>query len=131
MRMPDKRRPCAWSSSRSAGTCKRTGASSLTPTARFLWSRSVLQHSREYNLLAVVKEGLMFRVALIGLGALTRNIHLPAYAQMKDGLTIVGGCDVDPSAQDLVRGKWKLPHVCRDVRELIDKTKPDIVSVCT
>ncbi len=73
----------------------------------------------------------MVRVAVIGLGAVTRNIHLPAYAQMKDRVTIVGGCDVDRAAQDLARGKWKLPHVCDDARELIDKTKPDIVSVCT
>ncbi len=73
----------------------------------------------------------MVRVAIIGLGAVTRNIHLPAYAQMKNRVTIVGGCDVDPTAQDLARGKWKLPHVCGDARELIDKTKPDIVSVCT
>src|SRR5713226_7958073 len=76
-------------------------------------------------------EGPMVRVAIIGLGAVTRNIHLPAYAQMKNRVTIVGGCDVDPTAQDLARGKWKLPHVCGDARELIDKTKPDIVSVCT
>jgi len=73
----------------------------------------------------------MVRLAVIGLGAVTRNIHFPAYAQMKDRVTIVGGCDVDRAAQDFARSKWKLPHVCGDPRELIDKTKPDIVSVCT
>jgi D-apiose dehydrogenase len=73
----------------------------------------------------------MIRVAILGLGAVTRNIHLPAYAQMKDRVTIVGGCDVNRAAQDLARGKWKLPHVCNDPRELIEKTKPDILSVCT
>src|SRR5258707_6217630 len=73
----------------------------------------------------------MIRVAVIGLGAVTRNIHLPAYAQMKDRVAIVGGCDVDRAAQDWARGKWKLPHVCNDARELIVKTKPDIVSICT
>lgn len=73
----------------------------------------------------------MTRVAVIGLGAVTRNIHLPAYAQMRDRVTIVGGCDVDPAARDLARGKWKLPYVCNDAWELIDKTKPDIVSICT
>ena len=73
----------------------------------------------------------MIRVAVIGLGAVTRNIHLPAYAQMRDRVTIVGGCDVDLAAQDSARSKWKLPHVCGDPRELIDKTKPDVVSICT
>jgi len=73
----------------------------------------------------------MTRVAIVGLGAVTRNIHLPAYAQMKDRVTIVGGCDVDRAAQDLARSKWKLPYVCNDLRELVEKTKPDIVSVCT
>jgi len=73
----------------------------------------------------------MVRVAIIGLGAVTRNIHLPAYTQLKDRVTLVGGCDVDPVAQDMARTKWKLPYVCNDARDLIDKTKPDIVSVCT
>src|SRR5260370_3130279 len=73
----------------------------------------------------------MIRVAVLGRGAVTRNIELPAYAQMKDRVTIVGGCDVDRAAQDLAQGKWKLPHVCNDARELIDATKPDIVSVCS
>jgi D-apiose dehydrogenase len=73
----------------------------------------------------------MIRLALIGLGAVTRNIHLPAYAQLKDRVTIVGGCDVDLVAQDMARSKWKLPYVCGDAQVLIDKTKPDIVCVCT
>jgi D-apiose dehydrogenase len=73
----------------------------------------------------------MIRLAVIGLGAVTRNIHLPAYAQMKERVTIVGGCDVDPAAQDLALDKWKLAYVCGDAQELIDRTKPDIVSVCT
>jgi D-apiose dehydrogenase len=73
----------------------------------------------------------MFRLAVIGLGAVAQNIQLPAYARLRNSLTVVGGCDLDPRAQDLARRQWKLPYVCADPRELIDKTKPDIVSICT
>src|SRR5579872_3130171 len=73
----------------------------------------------------------MLRVAMIGLGAVARNIQLPAFARLRDRATIVGGCDPDPAAQAYARQKWKLPQVFDDARELIDKTRPDAVSVCT
>jgi predicted dehydrogenase len=73
----------------------------------------------------------MVRVAMIGLGAVARNIHLPAYARLKDRVTIVGGCDPDPAVQACARDIWKLSCVCGDPRELLEKTRPDIVAVCT
>jgi D-apiose dehydrogenase len=74
---------------------------------------------------------LMVRVAIVGLGLVTRNIHRPAYAQLSDRVTIVGGCDLDQRAQTVAREEWKLPFVCGDPSELIEKTRPDVVSVCT
>jgi D-apiose dehydrogenase len=73
----------------------------------------------------------MARIAIIGLGAVARNIHFPAYARLREELNVVGGCDPDSAAQVLAREKWKLPFVCDSPRELIEKTRPDIVSVCT
>ena len=71
------------------------------------------------------------RVAIIGLGAVTRNIHLPAYSYLKGKVKVVAGCDVDKDARISVGKKWHLPEVYDNPREMIEKTKPDIVSICT
>lgn len=73
----------------------------------------------------------MIRVAIIGLGAVTRNIHLPAYSQLRDRVTVVGGCDVDSNARELASKKWKVPQIYSNAQEMIAKTRPDIVSICT
>lgn len=73
----------------------------------------------------------MAKVAIIGLGAVTGNIHLPAYAQLRDDVTVVGGCDVEPAARERARQHWKLPFVCESPTELIEKTRPDFVAVCS
>lgn len=73
----------------------------------------------------------MVRVAVVGLGAVARNIQLPAYAALRDRVQLVGGCDPDESARALARERWNLPAVFDDLRTLIANTKPDIVSICT
>lgn len=73
----------------------------------------------------------MIRAAMIGLGAVSRNLHLPAYSQLKDRVTVVAGCDPDSTARKLVGQRWRLPQVFDNPQEMIEKTKPDVVSVCT
>ncbi len=73
----------------------------------------------------------MVRVAIIGLGAVTRNIHLPAYTQLGDKVQIVAGCDLEEEARSLVARKWSLPETYDNPQKMIEKTKPDIVSICT
>ncbi len=73
----------------------------------------------------------MIRLALVGLGAVTRNIHLPAYARLRESVTVVAGCDVDRRAVALVGKKWEVPEVFHNPEEMIDKTRPDIVAICT
>lgn len=73
----------------------------------------------------------MVRVAIIGLGAVTRNIHLPAYARLKGQIEVVAGCDPDGAARVSALNKGHLPAVYTDAEEMIEKTKPDIVSICT
>jgi predicted dehydrogenase len=64
------------------------------------------------------------RIAIAGLGAAARQIHLPAYAKLAD-LEVVGG--FDPAA-----GAAKLPFpVYASLEELLDRTAPDILAAAT
>ncbi len=71
------------------------------------------------------------RVAIIGLGEVTRNIHLPAYKILADKLTIVGGCDVDADARNTAQSKFGINEIFDDPRQMIEATAPDIISICT
>ncbi|HAG96732.1 MAG: hypothetical protein CMK83_07730 [Pseudomonadales bacterium] len=63
------------------------------------------------------------RIAILGLGAAARNIHLPAYRKLTD-IEIVGG--YDPVAPE--KGQFDFP-VFTSPDQLIDTTKPDIVAI--
>ena len=71
------------------------------------------------------------RVAIIGLGSAAHNIHLPAFAMIRDKITIVGGCDISEGARERTRKEWCLQNLYSDPEEMIEKTKPDIVSIIT
>src|SRR5882762_2282943 len=73
----------------------------------------------------------MIRVAIIGLGAVTHNIHLPAYAQLKGKVRVVGGCDPDRDARASIQKSGKLERVFDSPQEMIEQTGPDIVAICT
>ena len=73
----------------------------------------------------------MIRVAIIGLGAVTHNIHLPAYSRLKNRVSIVAGCDTNPEARKRARENWKLPEVFDDPQKMLEATAPDVVAVCT
>jgi D-apiose dehydrogenase len=72
----------------------------------------------------------MVRVAIIGLGAVTRNIHLSAYAQLKDRVRVVAGSDIADDARKAAM-QWGVPAVFDDPSEMIRRTKPDVIAVCT
>ena len=61
------------------------------------------------------------RIAIAGLGAAARDIHLPAYGGLP--LQVVGGCD--PSAASRT---FPFP-VFATAAEMLDKTRPDILTV--
>ena len=63
-------------------------------------------------------------IAIVGLGAAAKNIHLPAYAKI-DNLEIVGGHDPAADADS-----FPFP-LFSSAAELLDKTKPDILAVVT
>lgn len=70
-----------------------------------------------------MEENNKLRIAIIGLGAVTRNIHLPAYASLAEKLTVVAGCDTDGETVRSAREKMKLPEVFTDAREMVEKPR--------
>ncbi len=70
------------------------------------------------------------RLAIIGLGAAVRNIHLPAYRALGGRLTVVGGADPDAAARGLA-ARAGVPAVFAEAAELLGKTRPELVAVCS
>jgi D-apiose dehydrogenase len=64
------------------------------------------------------------RIAIAGLGASARAIHLPAYKSLP-ALQVVGGCD------PLARAEHFSFPLFASVPEMLEKTKPDILAVVT
>lgn len=73
----------------------------------------------------------MIRVAIVGLGEVARNVHLPAYSHLKHLVKVVAACDPDRAARAWALGEGRVPVAFQEVSEMLEKTKPDIVSVCT
>lgn len=71
------------------------------------------------------------RVAIVGLGAVTRNIHIPAYRTLADKIEVVAGCDNDAAARQTAKEKFGVPAVFDDARKMIADTAPDVVVICT
>ncbi|MDQ3751254.1 MAG: Gfo/Idh/MocA family oxidoreductase, partial [Acidobacteriota bacterium] len=62
------------------------------------------------------------RVAIIGLGAVTRNIHLPAYSILAKKIKVVGGCDTDVEARKTAREKFGITEVFDNPLKMIEST---------
>ena len=68
------------------------------------------------------------RIAIIGAGFITRVGHLPGYSAA--GADVVAICDVNPEPANKLAAQYRIPAVYSDWREMIEKERPDIVSVC-
>lgn len=62
-------------------------------------------------------------IAVVGLGAATRRIHLPAYKKLAN-LKVLAGVDTSPG------GSWPFP-VFASLQEMLARIKPEIVTVAT
>jgi D-apiose dehydrogenase len=71
----------------------------------------------------------MYNILLIGCGAVTRNIHLPAYDLMKDRVNVVAACDSDPEARAKVAGR--IPTLYATAEEMLTAESADVVVICT
>ena len=68
------------------------------------------------------------RLALVGLGAAARNIHIPAFRLLGERVRLVAGCDADPVARASAPG---LPTTYETLDEMLDRESPDMVAICT
>jgi D-apiose dehydrogenase len=64
-------------------------------------------------------------VALAGLGAAARQIHLPALAKLGREVKVVGGCDPAARPQD-----FPFP-LFASVEEMLDRARPDLLVIAT
>lgn len=69
------------------------------------------------------------KVALIGSGQIARTSHIPAYREM-DNVEIVGVSDVNEVAAENLAKEFDISFYTTSHKELLEKCKPDVVSVC-
>jgi predicted dehydrogenase len=72
----------------------------------------------------------MIRTAVLGLGNVAENIHLPACLSIPE-IRIVAASDPRPERLVAIRDKFKIPALYEDSFELIHKEQPDLVIVGT
>lgn len=71
-----------------------------------------------------------YRVAVIGAGMIANSAHIPAYKRLNDRVEIVAVADNREAAAKDSAVRHGIPHWYPDANEMIQKEKPDIVSVC-
>ena len=71
------------------------------------------------------------KIAIIGAGFITRIGHLPGYTAAGAGPDIVAICDVRSDRAAALAQQFDLsPRIYTDWREMLERERPDVVSVC-
>lgn len=70
------------------------------------------------------------RAAIIGGGMIANSAHIPAYRNFPEKYEIVAVCDVFEKAAKDTAEKNGIQHYFTDAAEMLEKMKPDVVSVC-
>jgi predicted dehydrogenase len=85
-----------------------------------------------------------YKAALIGTGRIASTIddevegtdtlmpmsHMGSYLACSE-VDVVGAADPHPQQRDSFSKRYGFPHMFEDYRDMIEKTRPDIVSICT
>src|SRR5438477_3304867 len=74
----------------------------------------------------------VLRVGVVGCGRIATGGHVPALKEIaaRGGCTIVGVCDTDRSRSEDVGRRFAVPFYYT-LAELIEKARPDVVSIAT
>ena len=75
--------------------------------------------------------GAKFKVAVVGNGMIANAAHIPAWKNIADVAEIVAVADNREQATKETAARYNIPNFFTDYREMLEKVKPDIVSVCT
>lgn len=72
----------------------------------------------------------MFKVCIIGSGMIAESAHIPAYRFFKDDFTVTAICDNREEAAKGAKERNGIPNYYTSAQEMLEKEKPDVVSVC-
>lgn len=70
-------------------------------------------------------------VGVVGCGYRATESHLPIYRETELPVTVECVCDLDRESAVRVSNRFDVPTVYGDVSEMMERTDPDIVDVCT
>ncbi len=68
------------------------------------------------------------KVVVVGAGFAGRVVHLPGYRSV--GQPVAAICDLDTNVAQNIADQFAIENVYSDWREMIEKERPDVVSVC-
>lgn len=71
------------------------------------------------------------KVAIIGCGMITNAAHIPAYRNLGDKVDLVAVCSASAASAQQTAMRHGIPNWYTDAEEMLQKEKPDLVSVCT
>jgi predicted dehydrogenase len=69
------------------------------------------------------------RAAIIACGNIAKLAHLPAYRKIPS-IDVVAGVDVSPEIRATWEGELGVPRMYADQAEMLEKERPDFVSIC-
>ncbi len=70
------------------------------------------------------------KVSIISAGMITNKAHIPAYLNRSDCYTVTAVSDLNFEAAKETKERFSLEACYRDAEEMLEKEKPDLVSVC-
>jgi predicted dehydrogenase len=73
----------------------------------------------------------VYTVSVIGSGLIAKKKHIPAWQRVKGEARITSICETNPELGAQVAAEFGIPKAYTDVREMLEKERPDIVDICT
>ncbi len=72
----------------------------------------------------------MIKVCIISCGMITNSAHIPAYRNFGDDFFISAVSDINEKAAEETAKRHGIPNWYKDAEEMLEREKPDLVSVC-